>query len=177
VSSQAARHLSSANVEQAASFPFRARDAAAGMYILASQHMPVVLEVLIMLSMHDFWIICFFFKETSFFWCSTQVVVCLEICTRCRSSYVGRFARRIRDFDSPSEASLLKEIYRSDPERDILIFESQPSLHSNAPALSEYVKALVSVDRLEESHLLKTLQSGILSTSLPIILMCAYVNP
>jgi ATP-dependent metalloprotease len=80
---------------------------------------------------------------------------------RYRSSYVGSFTRKIRDFDSPSEASLLKEIYRSDPERVIQIFESQPSLHSNASALSEYIKALVSVDRLEESPLLKTLQRGI----------------
>ncbi|GJN22107.1 hypothetical protein PR202_gb09643 [Eleusine coracana subsp. coracana] len=85
---------------------------------------------------------------------------------RYRSSYVGSFARRIRDFDSPSEASLLKDIYRSDPERVIQIFESQPSLHSNASALSEYIKALVSVDRLEESPLLKTLQRGYASSAM-----------
>ncbi|GJN15394.1 hypothetical protein PR202_gb02305 [Eleusine coracana subsp. coracana] len=85
---------------------------------------------------------------------------------RYRSSYVGSFARRIRDFDSPSEASLLKDIYRSDPERVIQIFESQPSLHSNASALSEYIKALVTVDRLEESPLLKTLQRGYASSAM-----------
>jgi ATP-dependent metalloprotease len=67
----------------------------------------------------------------------------------------------MRDLDTPSETSLLKEIYRSDPERVIQIFESQPSLHSNPSALSEYVKALVRVDRLDESTLLKTLQRGI----------------
>ncbi|TVT99029.1 hypothetical protein EJB05_55659 [Eragrostis curvula] len=85
---------------------------------------------------------------------------------RYRSSYVGSFARRIRDFDSPSEASLLKEIYRSEPERVIQIFESQPSLHSNTSALSEYIKALVSVDRLDESPLLKTLQRGYTSSAM-----------
>ncbi|KAG8044949.1 hypothetical protein GUJ93_ZPchr0008g11933 [Zizania palustris] len=80
---------------------------------------------------------------------------------RYQSSYVGSFARRVRDLDSPSEASLLKEIYRSDPERIIQIFESHPSLCSNTSALSEYVKALVKVDRLDEITLLKTLQRGI----------------
>jgi len=79
---------------------------------------------------------------------------------RNQSSYIGSLARRVRDLESPSETSLLKEIYRSDPERVIQIFESQPSLHSNPAALSEYVKALVRVDRLDESALLKTLQRG-----------------
>ncbi|KAJ4797205.1 ATP-dependent zinc metalloprotease FtsH [Rhynchospora pubera] len=83
---------------------------------------------------------------------------------RYQSSYAGNFARRLRDMDGPNEASLLKEIYRSDPEKVIRIFESQPSLHSNPSALSEYVKALVKVDRLDESSLLRTLQRGI-STS------------
>ncbi|KQK08386.1 probable mitochondrial import inner membrane translocase subunit TIM21 isoform X1 [Brachypodium distachyon] len=76
------------------------------------------------------------------------------------SSYFGSLSRSARDLGSPSEASLLKEIYRSDPERVIQIFEGQPSLHSNPSALSEYVKALVKVDRLDESILLKTLQRG-----------------
>lgn len=89
---------------------------------------------------------------------------------RYRSSYVGSFAaRRIRGLDTPSESSLLKDIYSSNPERVIQIFESQPSLHSNNSALSEYIKALVSVDRLEDSPLLKTLQRGICSTALAII--------
>lgn len=79
---------------------------------------------------------------------------------RNQSSYIGSLARRVRDLESPSGTSLLKEIYRSDPERVIQIFESQPSLHSNPAALSEYVKALVRVDRLDESALLKTLQRG-----------------
>lgn len=62
--------------------------------------------------------------------------------------------------DGPNETSMLKEIYRSEPEKVIRIFESQPSLHSNPSALSEYVKALVKVDRLDESSLLRTLQRG-----------------
>jgi ATP-dependent metalloprotease len=79
---------------------------------------------------------------------------------RYQSSYAGSFARRARDMDGPNESSLLKEIYRSDPEKVIRIFESQPSLHSSPSALSEYVKALVKVDRLDESSLLRTLQRG-----------------
>ena len=42
----------------------------------------------------------------------------------------------------------------------IRAFESQPSLHTNSAALSEYVKALVKVDRLDESELLQTLRRG-----------------
>ncbi|KAL6618656.1 hypothetical protein ACP70R_033795 [Stipagrostis hirtigluma subsp. patula] len=84
---------------------------------------------------------------------------------RYRSSYVGSFTRRIQELSSPSQSSLVKEIYRSDPERVIQIFESHPSLHSNTAALSEYVKALVTVDRLEESPLLKTLQRGFSSSA------------
>jgi ATP-dependent metalloprotease len=80
---------------------------------------------------------------------------------RCQSSYAGSFARRAHHMEGPNEASLLKEIYRSDPEKVIRIFESQPSLHSSPSALSEYVKALVKVDRLDESSLLRTLQRGI----------------
>ncbi|XP_060169436.1 ATP-dependent zinc metalloprotease FTSH 5, mitochondrial-like isoform X3 [Lycium barbarum] len=41
------------------------------------------------------------------------------------------------------------------------MFESQPSLHSNPAAVSEYVKALVKADRIDESELLRTLQRGI----------------
>ncbi|KAL5228701.1 hypothetical protein ABZP36_016966 [Zizania latifolia] len=84
---------------------------------------------------------------------------------RYQSSYVGSFARRVRDLDLPSEASLLKEIYRSDPERIIEIFESHPSLCSNPSALSEYLKALVKVDRLDDITLLRTLQRGIAASA------------
>lgn len=80
---------------------------------------------------------------------------------RFQSSYVGHLARRVRDVDEATEVAHLKELYhRNDPEAVIRHFESQPSLHSNPSALGEYVKALVKVDRLNESELLKTLQRG-----------------
>ncbi|KAK1282424.1 hypothetical protein QJS10_CPB22g00769 [Acorus calamus] len=69
---------------------------------------------------------------------------------RFQSSYLGS-----------NNSTFLKELYRGDPEAIIRTFESQPSLHSNSAALAEYVKALVKVDRLDESALLKTLQRGI----------------
>lgn len=85
----------------------------------------------------------------------------LNVQERFQSSYVGNLARRVRDADEASEVANLKELYhRNDPEAVIRLFESQPSLHSNPSALSEYVKALVKVDRLDESELLKTLQRG-----------------
>ncbi|CAI0401404.1 unnamed protein product [Linum tenue] len=78
-----------------------------------------------------------------------------------QSSYVGNLARRVRDADEATEVAHLKELYhRNDPEAIIRIFESQSSLHHNPSALAEYVKALVRVDRLDESELLKTLQRG-----------------
>lgn len=78
-----------------------------------------------------------------------------------RSKYFGSLARRLRDNDRSSDAAYLKELYyRNDPEAVIRLFESQPSLHSNPSALAEYVKALVKVDRLDESELLKTLHRG-----------------
>ncbi|XP_028777311.1 ATP-dependent zinc metalloprotease FTSH 4, mitochondrial [Neltuma alba] len=81
---------------------------------------------------------------------------------RFRSSYVGNLARRVRDADEASDVAHLKELYhRNDPEAVIRLFESQPSLHTNQSALSEYIKALVKVDRLDESELLKTLRRGI----------------
>ncbi|XP_050217956.1 ATP-dependent zinc metalloprotease FTSH 4, mitochondrial isoform X2 [Mercurialis annua] len=82
--------------------------------------------------------------------------------SRFRSSYVGSFARRVRDTDEASEIAQLQELYhQNDPEAVIRIFESQSSLHSNPSAISEYVKALVKADRLDGSELLKTLQRGI----------------
>ncbi|KAJ8643381.1 hypothetical protein MRB53_005129 [Persea americana] len=81
---------------------------------------------------------------------------------RLQSTYVGNFARRVRDTDSTNDVTLLKELYRrNDADGVIKLFESQPSLHSNPSALAEYVKALVKVDRLDESSLLKTLQRGV----------------
>lgn len=67
----------------------------------------------------------------------------------------------MRDAGEASEVAHLKELYhQNDPEAVIRLFESQPSLHNNTSALSEYIKALVRVDRLDESELLKTLQRG-----------------
>ena len=80
---------------------------------------------------------------------------------RFKSNYVGNLVRRVRDADEASEFANLRELYhRNDPEAVIRLFESRPSLRSNRSALSEYVKALVKVDRLDESELLKTLQKG-----------------
>ncbi|XP_042385991.1 ATP-dependent zinc metalloprotease FTSH 5, mitochondrial-like isoform X3 [Zingiber officinale] len=84
---------------------------------------------------------------------------------RFQSSYAGNFARRVRDTDGMNDVTLLKELYKNDPERVIRLFESQPSLHSNPSALAEYVKALVKVDRLDQSTLLETLQRGIANSA------------
>ncbi|XP_027353632.1 ATP-dependent zinc metalloprotease FTSH 4, mitochondrial-like isoform X1 [Abrus precatorius] len=81
---------------------------------------------------------------------------------RFQSSYVGNLARRVRDANESCEIAHLKELYhRNDPEAVIRAFESQPSLHTNPSALSEYVKALVKVDRLDQNELLKALRRGI----------------
>lgn len=87
------------------------------------------------------------------------------------SRYVGQFARRARDIDGANDY-LLKELYRSEPETVIRLFESQPGLHTNPSALSEYIKALVKVDRLDESSLLKTLQRGKLLWSDGLLARC-----
>ncbi|MED6122916.1 ATP-dependent zinc metalloprotease FTSH 4, mitochondrial [Stylosanthes scabra] len=84
---------------------------------------------------------------------------------RFQSSYVRNLARRVRDTDEASEVAYLKELYHhKDPEAVIRAFESQPSLHTNPSAISEYIKALVKVDRLDESELLTTLRRGISSS-------------
>ncbi|XP_027333819.1 ATP-dependent zinc metalloprotease FTSH 4, mitochondrial-like isoform X2 [Abrus precatorius] len=81
---------------------------------------------------------------------------------RFQSGYIGNLARQVRDADEASEVAFLKELHlQNDPEAVIRIFESQRSLQTNPSALSEYVKALVKVDRLDESELLKTLKKGI----------------
>ncbi|CAA0838409.1 ATP-dependent zinc metalloprotease FTSH 4-mitochondrial [Striga hermonthica] len=83
-----------------------------------------------------------------------------------KPSYFGSLARRVRNNEGSSDAAYLKELYhRNDPEAVIRLFESQPSLHSNPSALAEYVKALVKVDRLDESELLKTLHKGMLGAA------------
>ena len=106
----------------------------------------------------------FVFLEISLFASSSfwyAVYKFLAVQKRYQSSYVGNLARRVRDADEATEVAHLKELFRrNDPEAVIKLFETQPSLHHNATALSEYVKALVKVDRLDESELLKTLQRG-----------------
>ncbi|KAL2896360.1 ATP-dependent zinc metalloprotease FTSH 5 mitochondrial [Bienertia sinuspersici] len=78
---------------------------------------------------------------------------------RFQSSYVGSFGRRARAADGGGD------LYRrGDPETVIRAFESQPALHSSPSAVAEYVKALVKVDRLNESELFRTLQRGIASS-------------
>ncbi|KAL8244727.1 hypothetical protein R6Q59_010985 [Mikania micrantha] len=89
---------------------------------------------------------------------------------RFQSSYVGSLGKRFREHeaDRASDTSYFRELYhRNDPEAIIRLFESQPSMHSNSAALKEYVKALVKVDRLDESELLKTLQRGMASSGKP----------
>lgn len=75
---------------------------------------------------------------------------------RSQFRFLGNLAR------PPSGSSDVEEVShdQSDPEVMIRAFESQPSLHTNSSALAEYVKALVKVDRLDESELLKTLRRG-----------------
>ncbi|KAF3571684.1 hypothetical protein F2Q69_00062580 [Brassica cretica] len=81
---------------------------------------------------------------------------------RFQSSYAGSFARRVRDRGEFNEAAQLRDLFRrNDPEAVIRIFESSPTMHSNPSALTEYVKALVKVDRLDNSELVRTLQRGI----------------
>jgi len=69
-----------------------------------------------------------------------------------QSRYKGNLARQQCD-SAAEEASY-------DPEAVIRAFESQPSLHTDSFAFSEYVKALVKVDRLDESEFLKTFLRG-----------------
>ncbi|XP_018489950.1 ATP-dependent zinc metalloprotease FTSH 4, mitochondrial [Raphanus sativus] len=81
---------------------------------------------------------------------------------RHQSSYAGSFARRVRERGEFNEVAQLREhIRRNDPEAVIRMFESSPTMHSNPSALTEYIKALVKVDRLDNSELVRTLQRGI----------------
>ncbi|KAJ8448827.1 hypothetical protein Cgig2_011448 [Carnegiea gigantea] len=57
------------------------------------------------------------------------------------------------------DSGYMEDLYRrNNPEAVIRVFESQPALHSSPAAVAEYVRALVKVDRLEGSELLRTLQ-------------------
>ncbi|XVE53887.1 hypothetical protein DITRI_Ditri03aG0038000 [Diplodiscus trichospermus] len=80
---------------------------------------------------------------------------------RSKSSHVGNLAVRVRDAVEASEGARMRELYhRNDPEAVIRLYESQPFLNSNSAAVSEYVKALVKVHRLNESQLLEKLQKA-----------------
>jgi hypothetical protein len=69
-----------------------------------------------------------------------------------------------RKLDTPRNAFLFEKIYMSNLEIVVQIFESQHSLHATL-VLSHYVKALVSLDWLDESLLLKMLQRGSVSAT------------
>ncbi|KAI3933758.1 hypothetical protein MKW92_051870 [Papaver armeniacum] len=66
------------------------------------------------------------------------------------------------------ESECLTDVTK-DAEGVIRLFENYPALHSNISALVDYMNALVKVDRLEESELLKTLQRGMSNASIPIV--------
>jgi hypothetical protein len=78
-----------------------------------------------------------------------------------QSRYLRNAAQPLCDSSEAKEVSYLKELYRqNDIEAVIKAFESQPSLHTNLLAFSEYIKALVKVGKLAESEFLKTLLRG-----------------
>lgn len=83
------------------------------------------------------------------------------------SSYTSNYARRLEQSEAGSkldsedkQVGLLKQLNRVDPESVIRWFESRPLPHHSSAAMAEYVKALVKVDRLDDSALLRTLQRG-----------------
>lgn len=82
------------------------------------------------------------------------------------SSYMGNFNRKVEQLErdvnlDDKQASVLKELNKIDPESVIRWFESRPLSQHSPGALAEYVKALVKVDRLDESSLLRTLRRGV----------------
>lgn len=81
------------------------------------------------------------------------------------SSYTSNYSRRLEQAEAglgseDKQVSLLRQLNRVDPESVIRWFESRPLPHHSSAAMAEYVKALVKVDRLDESALLRTLQQG-----------------
>lgn len=82
------------------------------------------------------------------------------------SNYIRKLEQLDREaaskFDlDEKQASILKELNKVDPEGVVRWFESRPLVTQSSAALAEYVKALVKVDRLDESALLKTLHQGL----------------
>jgi hypothetical protein len=61
----------------------------------------------------------------------------------------------------------------SNRERFVHIFESQPLLPNNFVALSQYMKALVSLDKLDDSPLLKEV---VVSTTNSLLLLIDFVQ-
>jgi hypothetical protein len=57
---------------------------------------------------------------------------------RYQFSDVGSFTRMLKNLDMPSDASFPKQIYMSNPERALQIFESQTLLHDKSVALSSH---------------------------------------
>jgi ATP-dependent metalloprotease len=83
------------------------------------------------------------------------------------SSYSSHYSRRLEQAEAGSkldsgdkQVDILRQLNRVDPESVIRWFESRPLPHHSSAAMAEYVKALVKVDRLDESALLRTLQRG-----------------
>eukprot|EP00897_Mesotaenium_endlicherianum_P002732 jgi/Mesen1/2487/ME000159S01614 len=81
-----------------------------------------------------------------------------------RSSSSSSQMRRVEQLEREQSAAL-RELNRTDPEEYIRFFESNPELHQKPAALEEYLRALVKVDRLDGSQLLKALQSGVAAAS------------
>ncbi|XP_024532554.1 ATP-dependent zinc metalloprotease FTSH 5, mitochondrial [Selaginella moellendorffii] len=70
----------------------------------------------------------------------------------------GGAGERRRARCSEKQVKFLRDLNKVDPEGVIWWFESRPLPQHSAGALAEYLKALVKVDRLDDSALLKTLQ-------------------
>ncbi|XP_024532612.1 ATP-dependent zinc metalloprotease FTSH 5, mitochondrial [Selaginella moellendorffii] len=83
------------------------------------------------------------------------------------SSYTSNFSRRLEQLEreggpdaQEKQVKFLRDLNKVDPEGVIWWFESRPLPQHSTGALAEYLKALVKVDRLDDSALLKTLQRG-----------------
>lgn len=84
-------------------------------------------------------------------------------------SNYSNYSRRLEQLDREAankfdyeekQTALLKELNKVDPEGVVRWFEGRPLAQHSSSVLAEYVKALVRIDRLDESALLKTLQRG-----------------
>ncbi|KAI5084498.1 hypothetical protein GOP47_0001244 [Adiantum capillus-veneris] len=81
---------------------------------------------------------------------------------RLLSKYTNKSVHKIRQNGDDPEVSLLKEYNETEPNRVIRWYEhSQPHHWYNPRILREYVRALVSAKKLDNSELLSTLQEGV----------------